>query len=118
MVSDKAVGNSGPAGGTHMRHQERRRAGRRTVAAALVAALATVLATVLATTAVGLATVSGAAAVPARTQAPDPVFTLPPAGWEAQPPGTVLRSRPVTVKGLGVPLPVRAWQLLTRSTDT
>lgn len=32
-------------------------------------------------------------------------------------PGTILRSRPVTVRGLGLPLPVSAWQVLYRSTD-
>lgn len=41
--------------------------------------------------------------------APDPLPKVAP--------GTVLRSRPVTVRGLGLPMPVRAWQVLYRSTD-
>lgn len=32
-------------------------------------------------------------------------------------PGTILRSRPVTIRGLGLPMPVKAWQVLYRSTD-
>ncbi|MGH9005693.1 MAG: lipase family protein, partial [Acidimicrobiia bacterium] len=44
-------------------------------------------------------------------------FYRPPAGFEAAAPGTVLRSRPVTVKGLGLPVPVAAHQFLARSSD-
>ncbi|WP_319446626.1 MULTISPECIES: lipase family protein [unclassified Mycobacterium] len=47
----------------------------------------------------------------------DPFFE-PPAGFEAQPPGTVLRAREVRVALLGrVPLKVSAWQLLYRSSN-
>ena len=42
-------------------------------------------------------------------RAPDPLPDVAP--------GTVLRSRPVTVRGLGLPMPVSAWQVLYRSTD-
>jgi Secretory lipase len=43
-------------------------------------------------------------------QAPNPLPAVPA--------GTVLRSRPVTVAALGLPVPVQAWQLLYTSTDT
>jgi hypothetical protein len=42
-------------------------------------------------------------------RAPDPLPKVAP--------GTILRSRPVTVRGLGIPMPVKAWQVLYRSTD-
>lgn len=64
----------------------------------------------------------GAPAAPAGLAAiappADDPFYQPPAGFESTTPGTVLRSRSVTVTGLGVPFPVRAWQALARSTDT
>ena len=44
-------------------------------------------------------------------------FYRPPAGFESSTPGTVLRSRPVTVRGLGLPVPVDAHQFLARSSD-
>ena len=47
----------------------------------------------------------------------DDPFYRPPAGFESQPPGTVLASRPVTVTGLGLPVPVDAQQALFRTTD-
>jgi hypothetical protein len=47
----------------------------------------------------------------------DDPFYVPPAGFEATAPGAILRSRPVTVTGLGIPLPVRSTQMLVRSTD-
>jgi len=47
----------------------------------------------------------------------DDPFYAPPAGFESKAPGTILRSRPVTVTGLGIPLPVRSTQMLVRSTD-
>jgi len=34
------------------------------------------------------------------------------------PAGTILRSRAVVVRGLGLPMPVRTWQVLYRSTDS
>ena len=46
----------------------------------------------------------------------DDPFYRPPAGFESTPPGTVLATRPVTVTGLGVPVPVDAQQFLVRST--
>jgi hypothetical protein len=47
----------------------------------------------------------------------DDPFYAPPADFEAKAPGTILRSRRVTVTGLGIPLPVRSTQMLVRSTD-
>jgi hypothetical protein len=47
----------------------------------------------------------------------DDPFYRPPAGFESTAPGTVLASRPVTVKGLGLPVPADAQQFLVRSTD-
>lgn len=45
-------------------------------------------------------------------------FYTPPNPIPNVPPGTILRSRPVTVRGLGLPMPVRTYQVLYRSTDT
>src|SRR4051812_25958203 len=47
----------------------------------------------------------------------DDPFYSPPAGWQSAAPGTVLATRPVTVKGLGLTVPADAWQFLARSTD-
>jgi secretory lipase len=47
----------------------------------------------------------------------DDAFYDPPAGFESKSPGSILRTRGVTVTGLGIPLPVRATQMLVRSTD-
>jgi hypothetical protein len=44
-------------------------------------------------------------------------FYRPPPGFESAAPGTVFRSRPVTVKGLGLTVPVDAHQFLARSSD-
>lgn len=52
---------------------------------------------------------------------PDPEtdpFYDPPPGFEAEAPGTVLRSRPITVTGLRPELVDEATQLLVRTTDT
>ena len=38
-------------------------------------------------------------------------------GYESKAPGAVLKKRSVTVTGLGIPLPVKAFQLQSRSTD-
>lgn len=46
----------------------------------------------------------------------DPFYTAP-AAVQGVAPGTILRSRPVTIRGLGLPMPVKAWQVLYRSTD-
>src|SRR5688572_12887734 len=42
-------------------------------------------------------------------EAPDPIPAVPP--------GTLLRSRPVKIAGMGVPLPLEAWQVMYASTD-
>jgi hypothetical protein len=47
----------------------------------------------------------------------DDPFYRPPAGFESSAPGTVFGTRPVTVTGLGLPVPVDAQQFLVRSTD-
>ena len=47
----------------------------------------------------------------------DDPFYRPPAGFESSAPGTVLATRPVTVKGLGLPVPADARQFLVRSSD-
>lgn len=62
-----------------------------------------------------------AAAGPAVADIPAPsqdAFYQPPAGYEAQPDGTILRSRPVTATALSVPIPVDSWQLLYKSLDS
>jgi hypothetical protein len=63
----------------------------------------------------GVVTSPAAAAVVPPAEDP---FYAPPAGFETKAPGAVLRSRSVVVTGLGIPVPVRAWQTLARSTDT
>ncbi|PXX65192.1 secretory lipase [Nocardia tenerifensis] len=88
----------------------RARPGLRAVAAAVTVAFAVV--TALLTGAVAPAP---AAAVP-LTQ--DDSFYRPPEGFEAQAPGAILRSREVHLAVLTVlPLNVRSWQLLYRTTD-
>jgi hypothetical protein len=85
---------------------------------------ATALAGLLLATAVAIgsgAASAGSADPPgseARIAEPDadPFYQAPP-GFESSAPGTVLRSRPVTVKGLGLTVPVAAHQFLVRSTD-
>jgi len=47
----------------------------------------------------------------------DDPFYRPPAGFESAAPGTVLATRAVEVKGLGLPVPVNSQQFLVRSTD-
>jgi hypothetical protein len=44
-------------------------------------------------------------------------FYRPAPGFESNTPGTVLASRPVTVTGLGLPVPADSVQFLARSTD-
>jgi hypothetical protein len=65
-----------------------------------------------------LALVCTLAAAQAIPQPADDPFYQPPAGFAAHPAGTILRSRQITAMKLAVPLPVQAWQILTRSTDT
>ncbi|WP_326835705.1 lipase family protein [Amycolatopsis rhabdoformis] len=61
---------------------------------------------------------------PAATAAPAPgnpatdPFYAQPAPFPDVAPGTVLDSRPVTIRALALPVPVRAWQVKYRSTDT
>jgi hypothetical protein len=83
------------------------------------------LALALAGTAVG----TTVAAAPASADSPPPInaLTVPPPQSDpfyaspnplpTVPPGAVLDSRPVDVSALGLPLPVRAWQIKYRSTD-
>ena len=85
---------------------------------------ATLLAALLLATAVaigsGAASAGSAGSPDSEASIPepndDPFYQAPP-GSDASAPGTVLRSRPVTVKGLGLPVPVDAQQFLVRSTD-
>lgn len=75
---------------------------------------------VAATTVVGLPALAAPAPAVARQAIPEPAndpFYQPPDGFESTAPGTVLRSRQVTVTGLGIPIPVDSWQTLARSTD-
>lgn len=60
---------------------------------------------------------SGAPLTPVPAPQHD-AFYAPPDPLPDVAPGTVLRSRPVTVRALALPVPVRAWQVLYRSTDT
>ena len=66
-------------------------------------------------------TAGGAGSATAQTLGiPEPdqdPFYQPAAGYESKAPGTVLKKRSVTVTGLGIPLPVKAFQLQSRSTD-
>ena len=67
--------------------------------------------------------IGGASAGPVWDTGSGPVepdndlFYRPPAGFESAAPGTVLATRPVAVKGLGLPVPVDASQFLVRSSD-
>lgn len=76
----------------------------------------------LSTVALLIVAASAVASVPAVAQSfPEPAndpFYQPPVRFESLPPGTVLRSRPITAMHLALPLPVKAWQILTRSNDT
>jgi hypothetical protein len=70
-----------------------------------------------------IAATSLVAAVPAAAAAPPPPqsdpFYQPPAGYESTSPGTVLRSRAVSIAAFGaLPQKVESWQLLYRTTDT
>jgi len=49
--------------------------------------------------------------------AADP-FYAQPSPFPDVPPGTVLDSRPVTVRALALPVPIQAWQVKYRSSDT
>ncbi|WP_330184482.1 lipase family protein [Nocardia sp. NBC_01503] len=89
----------------------RRRGWRRFTAAALTTAMTASVAMLL----------GGAGAAPAGA-APEPLnvdqFYSAPAGFESTVPGTILRSREVQLAVLTVlPVHVRSWQLLYRTTD-
>jgi hypothetical protein len=64
-----------------------------------------------------LATASPPASAASVTEPDQDAFYQSAPGFEAKAPGTVLKKRPVTVTGLGIPLPVKAFQLQSRSTD-
>jgi hypothetical protein len=71
--------------------------------------------------AVGIGAASAGPSGPGSDTTPaephDDPFYRPAPGFESSAPGTVLASRPVTVTGLGLPVPVDASQFLVRSTD-
>ena len=85
--------------------------GRRKAVLALVAGL---LVAPIASATPASATTASAAVVAEPDQ---DAFYQPAAGYESKQPGTVLKKRSVTVTGLGIPLPVKAFQLQMRSTD-
>ncbi|MBF6453275.1 lipase family protein [Nocardia cyriacigeorgica] len=76
----------------------------------------TALAVSVLTTCAALGAVAApTAAIPNTADA----FYLPPAGYESAVPGTILRTRPITPVSLQlIPMRVRAWQLLYRTTDS
>jgi secretory lipase len=87
-----------------------------------------VAATLLVTLALAGGVLTGSAPASVDLPAPggsqDPIpepdadpFYRAPAGFESAAPGTVFRSRPVTVTGLGLAVPVDAHQFLARSSD-
>ncbi|WP_231868974.1 lipase family protein [Rhodococcus opacus] len=75
------------------------------------------LAAVVTAVGLGLTAVSGPALAEIPPPSEDPFYTAP-AGYEAQPDGTILRSRSVAATALSVPLPVDSWQLLYKSLDS
>jgi len=88
---------------------------RRGVAAAVITAVLAALPVLAATGTADAAAPDDGSDFPVSPAA-DP-FYRPPNPIPAVAPGTILRSRPVTIRGLGLPMPVRAWQVLYRSTD-
>ena len=79
----------------------------------LVAAAAAVLAAAALTAA---APAASAAELPPHPAA-DP-FYAQPSPFPDVAPGTILDSRPITIRALTLPLPIRAWQVKYRSSDT
>lgn len=73
-------------------------------------------AAVLLAAALTAATPADAAGLPPNPAA-DP-FYAQPSPFPDVPPGTVLDSRPVTIRALALPVPIRAWQVKYRSSDT
>src|SRR5258706_9817412 len=79
-----------------------------------VGALVVSMLTILTTFSIG---VDSASAAPPPPQS-DP-FYQPPSGYESAAPGSVLRSREVSVSAFAaLPQKAQAWQLLYRTTDT
>jgi hypothetical protein len=68
-------------------------------------------------TAFGITGTAGPAGAAIPQPPNDDPFYVPPAGFEAKAPGSILRTRSVTVTGLGIPIPVKSTQMLVRSTD-
>ncbi|MEU2004066.1 hypothetical protein ACH47B_23315 [Rhodococcus sp. NPDC019627] len=64
-----------------------------------------------------LVTAAGTAVGEMPAPSEDPFYQAP-VGYESQPDGTILRSRPVSATALSVPLPVDSWQLLYKSLDS
>jgi hypothetical protein len=90
----------------------------RRLAVALVVAVATLAASTVGPGVGGIGGVGSVGVADAAVPEPDDdPFYVPPAGYESNQPGTILRSRSVTVTGLGIPIPVRSTQMLVRSTD-
>ena len=73
-------------------------------------------AAVLLAAALTAATPADAAGLPPNPAA-DP-FYAQPSPFPDVPPGTVLDSRPVAIRALALPVPIRAWQVKYRSSDT
>ncbi len=66
----------------------------------------------------GLLVAAPQAASAAPIPEPDQdAFYQPAPGYESKAPGAVLKKRLITVTGLGIPLPVKAFQVQSRSTD-
>jgi hypothetical protein len=74
---------------------------------------------VLAALLLGATVASPAEAAPAWPPHPDSdPFYAQPSPMPDVPPGSVLATRPVTIRALAIPVPVRAWQVKYLSTDT
>lgn len=82
---------------------------RRAVSAFLAAALAV-------SAAVGFAQPASADGLPPNPR--DDPFYAQPSPFPQVAPGTVLASRPMTVRALAIPIPFQAWQVKYRSTDS
>jgi hypothetical protein len=78
----------------------------------------TLLAAMVMTATVATAATNASAGSEAAVLEPhEDTFYRAPAGFEAEAPGTVLRTRAVSVQSYGFPVPVEAHQFLVRSTD-
>ncbi len=81
-----------------------------------IAALSTALLVSLTAPAVAADAIPDGSGLPSSPA--DDAFYTPPNPIPDVAPGAILRSRPVQIRGLGLPMPVRAWQVLYRSTDS